>query len=429
MNQKEVHCRIGSIVLLAVVPVIFTACGSDSSSANPIGATTSTVSVSSTRPAAEAPSTIQSSPTTTVLPSASSIVDFNFLSLGFGWVLKSNGLYLSQNGGTSFSDVTPAKIDSATFLAADFLNTTFGWLAVELSFQTVTIYQTSNSGSTWTKLRTISIGSDVPISGASISLASTSHGAIDVTDGDMTFPAAYFATTSDGGATWSGEQIAYPGQLALLGSGVDVIEVQGGTNFIAESLDNGRNWAVINNPPLPSGYAGVYASAIAGSLSGSGEFAATLSKVGAGNLEATVLYRVAQSTGALFVVGVVSDSTTRAATPAVSLQAANAAVLILPPDATQSGRFELLTSSNGGANFPILQLINPPMASGLTPTQSKAGEGQSISVIRASFPDATHGWVLYSDATCSGFKTGCSNGELLTETKNGGLTQLPLGLG
>ena len=428
MNHKTVTRRSGCAVLLAVAPVILTACGSGAPSANSTGTTTSTVSVSSTQPAVATVSTLQSSPTTTPLPPASSIIDFNLLTPEFGWVLKSTGLYTSRNGGTSFSDVTPVQVGSAKFLAADFLNTTFGWLAVEPSAQTVAIYQTSNAGLNWTELHTMNIDSPVPITGASLSLASTSHGAIDLTDGDMSFPAAYFATTSDGGATWSGEQMAYPGQLALLASGVDVIQIQGGTNFLAESLDNGRNWAVINDPPLPSGYAGDYASAIIGSLSESGKFAATLSKVGVGNLDATAVYRVVPSNGALSVVGVAGASTTRAVTPAVSLQAANAAVLILPPDATQSGRFELLTSSNGGASFPTSQAITPPIASGLTPAQAEAGGGQSISVVQASFPDATHGWVLYSDATCSGFKSGCSNGELLAATGNGGATQVPVGL-
>ncbi|MDA8026902.1 MAG: hypothetical protein M0T78_10245 [Actinomycetota bacterium] len=53
----------------------------------------------------------------------------------------------------------------------------------------------------------------------------------------MTVPFAYFATTSDGGATWIGKQIAYRGQLAVLGSNLDVILTQEGTNFIAESPD------------------------------------------------------------------------------------------------------------------------------------------------------------------------------------------------
>ncbi len=49
--------------------------------------------------------------------------------------------------------------------------------------------------------------------------------------------------------------------------------------------------------------------------------------------------------------------------------------------------------------------------------------------MRAWFPDAAHGWVLYSDAASSGFTTGCSNGALLTVTGNGGVTLSPVGRG
>ncbi|MDA8026901.1 MAG: hypothetical protein M0T78_10240 [Actinomycetota bacterium] len=139
---------------------------------------------------------------------------------------------------------------------------------------------------------------------------------------------------------------------------------------------------MINDPPLPLGYEGDYPTAIIGSMSASGEFAATLAKSGgSGNLDATAVYRVVPSNGVLSVVRIVGANTSSAATPAVSLQVSDAAVLILPPDATQSGRFELLTSSNDGASFPTSHAITPPIVSGLTPAQAEAGGGQSISVV------------------------------------------------
>ncbi|MDA8118069.1 MAG: hypothetical protein M0000_11960 [Actinomycetota bacterium] len=357
-------------------------------------------------------------------------MDFHLLTPEFGWVLESRGLYTTNNGGTSFTDATPSQVGSGTFLAADFLNPEFGWFAVQSGAETVAVYQTSNAGSTWRELTTISVDRAVPITGASISIASTNHEGVLVDDGDMTIPAAYFATTANGGATWSGGQIAYPGQLALLGSGVDVVQVQDGTNLLAESLDNGKTWTAVNDPPIPSGYQGDYATAVIGSLSASGKFAATLSKIGGpGNLDATVIYRVAPSNGALSVVGVLGANTSSAATPAASFQYSHAAVLILPPGVTQSGHSELLTSSNGGSTFSTSQAITPPIATGLTAAQAMAGGAQSISVVRASFPDASHGWVLFADAVCTGFKTGCSNGQLLASTSNGGATFTPVGLG
>ncbi len=165
-----------------------------------------------------------------------------------------------------------------------------------------------------------------------------------------------------------------------------MILTQEGTNFIAESPDNGKNWTVINDPPLPLGYESDYPTAIIGSMSALGEFAAILAKSGgSGNLDATAVYRVAPSNGALSVVGSVGANTSTAATPAVSLQVSDAAVLILPPDATQSGRFELLTSSNGGASFPTSHAITPPIASGLTPPQAEVGEGRDLALSRRRF--------------------------------------------
>ena len=196
-----------------------------------------------------------------------SLTHFEMFDQMDGWGFTEDKLVITGDGGTTWTDITPAGVTKLGYSASVyFLDLTTGWLvSPNDDFLTGTLYYTTDGGSNWTSMA-------VPFSGGSFDFINASTGFILVGRGAAAGSAAVdIYSTSDGGVTWNA---VYTMQLGV-GGDVNSLPFSGqksgfafldglkgwvggnipmdGYIYLYTSLDGGHVW-MKQNPVLPTGY-------------------------------------------------------------------------------------------------------------------------------------------------------------------------------
>ena len=223
------------------------------------------VTATSTIPAAmdTATPTVPSQP----VFSSPSIHLLHMLDINNGWALTDTAVVRSVDGGATWYDVTPASLNGAP-VGPFFLNASTAWLAaMGADPNTGTLYHTTDGGATWTSTA-------VPFGGGSIMFVDPMDGweLIGLSAG-MSHEAVSVFRTSDGGTTWSkvftddpgasGTSDSLPlvgdknGITALDGNHAWVTGAQPTDNFIYiyTTSDGGATWT-LQDLTIPAGYNG-----------------------------------------------------------------------------------------------------------------------------------------------------------------------------
>lgn len=168
-------------------------------------------------------------------------------------------IYRTSNGGASWSGTKIADMGNIT--SFDFSDPSHGWLLVQqggsMGKDKAVIYQTSDGGSTWKK---ISMTNDVH--GGTLPYEGTKTGVtfINGKDGWLTgytaaYGSIYLYRTTDGGHSWTQEQIPLPSKLKQdrfasqspvfffnKNDGLLSVEVFGGPMVIYRTSNGGATW-------------------------------------------------------------------------------------------------------------------------------------------------------------------------------------------
>lgn len=169
------------------------------------------------------------------------------------WVMTGSSLLVSSDGGATWSDVTPSRVNfnDGSFCALDGSD---AWLAAAIATDQyggpaqVGVWQSSDGGSSWTRTATVPDPSEAYPT--AIQFVNAEHGWLLMGLAGMSKSALLFGT-DDGGATWDQLASTYAGDLDF------VSDTQGWVAFqsagaagegVDETTDGGRTWAPISAP-------------------------------------------------------------------------------------------------------------------------------------------------------------------------------------
>jgi photosystem II stability/assembly factor-like uncharacterized protein len=268
---------IGLVLLLAL-----SACGPLTSR---VPLTTAPAVANTSAPATEPPTSPPATSTPTIIPttpppagttppvrgqlstvSSPSIQTLDMLDASNGWALNETSVLRTQDGGQTWLDATPARLNGQ-LTGSFFLDDQTGWVLLAGSdFISGTLFHTADGGESWTP-------SAVPFGGGSLQFLDAQNGwALVGLGAAMSHEAVAVYRTSDAGATWSqvftddpnapdaGDTLPFVGDKnGLTALDADHAWVTGSEPvsnyvYVFTTQDGGRTWRK-QNPALPAGYA------------------------------------------------------------------------------------------------------------------------------------------------------------------------------
>jgi photosystem II stability/assembly factor-like uncharacterized protein len=407
--------RVKRTLLTALVVMLVSACSAGAlRTAGPTPASSLAVSpgpnVAPPTFAQAAPPPASSSPAPTPLPPGPDVQFVGLLSASEGWALTSTGLYVTADGGATWSAATvPGPRTGRGVLGVAFADPQHGWLAsldsTDYRSSVFDVWRTADGGRTWAKAvlpeganRSDTMGT------VEFSLLDPEHlfllvegGMADGYTGDL------YAST-DGGASWSPDR--YTGDSGVMG-GLAFADTEHGViaggaadDRLFVTVDAGRSWRRVAIP-TPAGASSTWTSLWS---------APTFWDATTGAL--AMNYGTEAPTG--FGVLVTHDAGTTwslAATVPLTASLGDVAVsfpsptdwLALPDSST------LLRTGDAGRTWASSPSVGLP------------GVPQSL-----VFADAQHGWALVGMGVCLSFKRNCAYRTGLYATDDGGRSWVAL---
>jgi hypothetical protein len=180
-----------------------------------------------------------------------SVLDMGLVTPRFGWLLTSDELRASDNGGRSFQAV-PAPLPASPIRAAFFQSPRAGWVA-SYRAGTITIGRTTDGGRSW---RISRLRPDGPVGAIRMSFGSTAAGGLLVQRvSSSNFSLASFYITGDGGRSWQRRPAPIFGQLTVRPGGRAWLSGGLGGAQLFSSADGGRHWRELSVRSTVSGSA------------------------------------------------------------------------------------------------------------------------------------------------------------------------------
>jgi hypothetical protein len=158
----------------------------------------------------------------------------------FGWILTSDRLLVTNDGGKSFL-AKGVPLGTSNLRTAYFTDAKHGWIAEATAPTSVSVVQTTDGGLTWrmTSKRT----SRFEVGALRIAFNETGRGALMVQrQTSQAFSVADVWTTSDGGVSWQTHKAPAAGEISVSDGGR--IALAGGPlhNRVYSTSDDGKSW-------------------------------------------------------------------------------------------------------------------------------------------------------------------------------------------
>lgn len=325
-----------------------------------------------------------------------------------GWVLTSSGLWVTQDGGESWNDVSPSRLASSEGTSVFFLDTDRAWVGGRIrgALGDVRVFRTSDGGESWSRavVRGSTPSPDTP-GPPSLSFADAQHGWDHQDTGShAAFNYGIFFRTTDGGRDWQPLDVPYPAGGLPLPDEFMFLDARRGwlpaTSWLYATTDGGSTWHK-EDMSLPSG-------ARPGSL----EYAYAPVEAGDSLILPVVYQRrngpryadaffVSRDLGATWgLTGATPDSVSCPSAPHPIEIVARASWIVLCGS-------KLIRTRDSGRTWETLD------GSGLSPADLSGS---------LSFAELRHGWALTFYSGCRSFKSDCYTIRELYTTTDGGNT-------
>ncbi|MFU8771570.1 MAG: glycoside hydrolase domain-containing protein, partial [Anaerolineales bacterium] len=180
------------------------------------------------------------------------VTDLGMLSVERGWLLVGRQLYLTQDGGKSWKQITPYLVAGEQMLGVFFLDENTAWLVTrDTTADNLRLYSSADGGDTW-ESSTLEVGSGMVdlVYTAQIQFSDPQHGWISFKiQSSRNFSLGTLLSTKDGGQSW----VEYPQPI---GGEVHFVDEQvgwlvggptGEESYI--SRDAGATWEAVEGIP------------------------------------------------------------------------------------------------------------------------------------------------------------------------------------
>lgn len=322
------------------------------------------------------------------------------LSATTGWVLTDEGLKLTGDGGTTWSDVTPKGLTPSSIKGIFFLDSKHGWLiAPEPDTSSLLAYRTQDGGSSWQPSQLGASDADSLGAPAYLSFPDIQNGWVVIKlVTSLNFSKGDLYRTTDGGVSWT--KLSIPIGDPVVFSGLSNGFVAGGPagDQLYVTRDGGASWEPQTVPPPPQFSASYPAYGLP-----------TFTKDGTAVLPVTF-------TGPASGIAIyLSDDggTAWSLQQSLALQQALNIGVRMPTDVIDSGAW--VAAAPRGKIF---------RAAGATQQiEVIAPNGLPSGVVDIDFVDGSNGWAVVHEGKCPpGLKDGCTVIQQLFATTDGGQT-------
>jgi photosystem II stability/assembly factor-like uncharacterized protein len=326
-----------------------------------------------------------------------------------GWLLTRHALFLTADGGRTWTPITPPGVRPSSVKGVFFLDPGHGWLVwsrpAPRGLFRLEISATVNGGRSWS---TAPLGAPswlfTSAEPAYIAFTDARHGwvAVDVTQ-TATSPAGVLFRTSDGGASWQQLPMPTGGPVAFTGpqTGRLVCDCQPGIRPAEQfyvTADGGQAWHAETVTP-PAGYRRDQATYVIPRAAGpaAGVLAAVFG--GGGTRAVMALYQSAGHDAPWVLKTVVPIGRPPGDINGLPVIISPGTWVIVSMDARQ-----VVTVTRGGGRQSTVRISGLP-AGGLA---------------AASFTSARTGWAIVGTGRCAHFKSDCTQTSALYSTTDGG---------
>jgi photosystem II stability/assembly factor-like uncharacterized protein len=345
-------------------------------------------------------------PTTVVVSSMQLITD------GGGWILTTDGLKLTDDGGTSWNNITPPGLKPSSIKGVYFLDSESGWVVANgptdaSGLTPIVSWRTADSGKTWapSAIADPSITYTLSLNGPAYPyFVDKEHGwAVVKTVSSSQFSNGDLYRTTDGGDSWKKQSIPL-GEPAAFANEDDGVVVGGPSGSAWVTRDGGNSWTELEIQ-IPEGLTvtqtGYYPAAFFTRTNGI--LPAIFSN------EETVLTFFSTSDGGASWTQTGGNMTTSSDHPASLLvpSAVDEDSLVT----VASDGSEVRWSSDRGASWSVVSATGLPGG-----------------VVHLDFATKQTGWALGVSTECKEFKQNCSYTSQVYQTSDGGQSWVSLTL-
>jgi hypothetical protein len=321
-----------------------------------------------------------------------------------GWVISDEGLLLTDDGGSTWRDITPAALTPDQINAAYFLDGSTGWVGAVTPSSDATsdlrVFRTTDGGGTWS--------TSTVDSGVAYSDAAHGGGHIDFLDAKRGYFALGLASSSanrsgvlfessDAGANWTRASLPVFGQIAFA-TATD--------GWVADEIGDGRLWVTSN-----SGEDWRLSSLEASSADQARSFVSIPSFVGVAPADVTVT-EIGQKAVTLNVFHTEDQGNTWKHVSSTPL--GDADDLVADPSSVASDGTLVVSSQTGDT---IAKIDPDGSISSVTPS----GLPSAIGLQELIFASSSDGWAVVQGGSCED-KSSCSEDSELFKTDDGGTT-------
>ena len=326
------------------------------------------------------------------------------LSSTAGWARSEKQLMFTNDGGSSWKDITPQTDDSKYTIAQVVFNTAQqGWVVQEKAADSgpgwsLLVSSTSNQGGAWVSHLVSGVSNDDwRLFGGSvaISFANSTHGWLELkAAGSSNFSFGSLYETKDGGLTWN----ALPkppifGSMSFENDRNGYLDWKEG-NQLYRTTDGGKSWAAVSLPPVANAQ----------------QVTPTLSALNVAG-DAIAVVRTAETTDDKSIVELLQSTNAGASW---SMQGSSAA---LP-----GHKGKVVPLASGALKYAFQEGSGKLAIGGVKDSHSadlpSSWKGSVLAVAGVSFADAKNGWVVVGKSQCG--SSGCSNTMNLLRTTDGG---------
>jgi len=329
------------------------------------------------------------------------------LTLDEGWALTQDDLSFTQDGGSTWSVITPGGISANNIEDVFFLDSRYGWVAASVGSSdaaraAISLFSTSDGGRTWLARGPIPTASLTGISTASIDFIDPQNGWVMVKAAtNANFSIGELFRTSDGGVSWT--SLAIP-----IGGPINFVTISEGWTAggpagdqLHVTHDGGNSWQRQTITP-PAGFEASNPTYQVPELTNSQELVLS---VGFGGPTSGIAFYSSDDSGKSWALrGIVASAQELGIPAAFSADIVDSRVWAL------ANGTRILTTADAGASWRE------------TAIRGNSGEAPD-SVAAVDFTSAETGWALTSTGLCpSGLKLGCTIVSQLLTTSDAGQT-------